>query len=53
MVTAAAGEAARRLARCGPNAASTHHARLLRSPLLGLLLVAAVASYFVGERSDA
>lgn len=25
----------------------------LRSPLLGLLLTAAVASYFVGERSDA
>jgi Mg2+-importing ATPase len=25
----------------------------LRSPLLGLLLVAAIASYFVGERSDA
>jgi P-type Mg2+ transporter len=54
------GEAARRLARCGPNAVVTHRARLLlvlwhqlRSPLLGLLLAAAVASYFVGERSDA
>jgi Mg2+-importing ATPase len=39
---------------------SSHHARFwpvlwnqLRSPLLGLLLTAAVASYFVGERSDA
>ncbi|MDT5036030.1 MAG: P-type Mg2+ transporter [Micromonosporaceae bacterium] len=53
-------EAARRLTRYGPNAVSTHRARLLpvlwhqlRSPLLGLLVVAAVASYFVGERSDA
>jgi len=55
-----AGEAARRLARYGPNAVVTHRARLLlvlwhqlRSPLLGLLLAAAAASYFVGERSDA
>ncbi|MEV0563756.1 magnesium-translocating P-type ATPase [Dactylosporangium sp. NPDC050588] len=55
-----AGEAARRLARYGRNAVSTHQARLLpvlwhqvRSPLLVLLLVAAVASYFVGEHSDA
>jgi Mg2+-importing ATPase len=55
-----AGEARLRLARYGPNAVSTHRARLLlvlwhqlRSPLLGLLLAAAVASYFVGERSDA
>jgi P-type Mg2+ transporter len=54
------GEAGRRLARYGPNAVVTHRARLLlvlwhqlRSPLLGLLLAAAVASYFVGERSDA
>lgn len=53
-------EAARRLARCGPNAVSSHRARLLpvlwhqlRSPLLALLLAAAVASYFTGERSDA
>ena len=53
-------EAARRLARWGPNAVSSHRARLLpvlwhqlRSPLLALLLVAAVASYFTGERSDA
>ena len=53
------GEAAHRLERYGPNAVSSHHARLLpvlwhqlRSPLLGLLLVAALASYFVGEHSD-
>jgi P-type Mg2+ transporter len=53
-------EAARRQARWGPNAVSSHKARFwpvlwhqLRSPLLGLLLVAALASYFVGERSDA
>ena len=52
-------EVSRRQARYGPNAVASHHARLLlvlwyqlRSPLLGLLLVAA-ASYFVGERSDA
>ena len=54
------GEAERRCAQFGPNAVASHHARLLpvlwhqlRSPLLGLLLTAAVASYFVGERSDA
>ena len=53
-------EVARRRAQWGPNAVSSHRARLLpvlwhqlRSPLLGLLLAAAVASYFVGERSDA
>lgn len=53
-------EVARRQTQWGPNAISTHRARLLpvlwhqlRSPLLVLLLVAAVASYFVGERSDA
>src|SRR5450755_3296613 len=53
-------EVARRQARYGSNAVSSHRARLfpvlwhqLRSPLLGLLLTAAVASYFVGERSDA
>ncbi|MDQ6656868.1 MAG: magnesium-translocating P-type ATPase [Actinomycetota bacterium] len=46
--------------RYGPNAVASHRARVwpvlwhqLRSPLLGLLVVAAVASYFVGERSDA
>ena len=54
------GEVARRQARWGPNAVSSHRARLLpvlwhqlRSPLLGLLVAAAIASYFVGERSDA
>jgi Mg2+-importing ATPase len=54
------GEAARRQARWGPNAVSSRRARLfpvlwhqLRSPLLALLLTAALASYFVGERSDA
>ena len=55
-----AEEVVRRQAAYGPNAVSSHRARLLpvlwnqvRSPLLALLLVAAVASYFVGERSDA
>ena len=63
-VTAAQGlpgaEVARRQARYGPNSVSSHRARLLpvlwhqlRSPLLALLLIAAVASYFVGEKSDA
>ena len=53
-------EVARRQTRWGPNAVSSHRARLLpvlwhqlRSPLLGLLVAAAIASYFVGERSDA
>ncbi|MGW2701505.1 magnesium-translocating P-type ATPase [Streptomyces sp. NPDC001340] len=53
-------EAARRLKRWGPNAVHSHRARAwlvlwhqLRSPLLGLLLAAAIVSYFVGERSDA
>ncbi|MEV7155069.1 magnesium-translocating P-type ATPase [Streptomyces misionensis] len=53
-------EAARRLKRWGPNAVHSHRARTwlvlwhqVRSPLLGLLLAAAVVSYFVGERSDA
>src|ERR1019366_4772149 len=53
-------EVAKRQARYGPNAVSSHKARLLpviwhqlRSPLLALLLSAAIASYFVGERSDA
>jgi len=53
-------QVARRRAEFGPNAVSSHRARLfpvlwhqLRSPLLGLLLAAAIASYFVGERSDA
>jgi P-type Mg2+ transporter len=63
-VTAGVGlssaEVVRRQAHSGPNAVSSHRARLfpvlwhqLRSPLLCLLLIAAVASYFVGERSDA
>jgi Mg2+-importing ATPase len=53
-------EVDRRLVRFGPNAVSSHRARVLpvlwhqlRSPLLGLLLIAAIASYLVGERSDA
>jgi Mg2+-importing ATPase len=53
-------EAARRLARFGSNAVSSHRARFflvlwhqVRSPLLALLLAAATASYFVGERTDA
>jgi Mg2+-importing ATPase len=53
-------EAGRRLARYGANAVSSHRARWwpvlwhqLRSPLLALLVVAAIASYYVGERSDA
>ncbi len=47
-------------AKWGLNAVSSHRARFwpvlwhqLRSPLLFLLLTAAAASYFVGERSDA
>ncbi|MDQ2738144.1 MAG: magnesium-translocating P-type ATPase [Actinomycetota bacterium] len=53
-------EVTRRRGRYGPNAVSSHRARFLpvlwhqlKSPLLGLLMSAAVASYFVGERSDA
>lgn len=53
-------EVVRRRGRWGPNAVSSHQARLLpvlwhqlRSPLLALLLSAALASYFVGERGDA
>jgi len=53
-------EATRRRATWGPNAITSHRARFLlvlwhqvRSPLLALLLTAALASYFVGERSDA
>ena len=56
----AATAAAERLSRIGPNAIVSHRARLLpvlwhqlKSPLLGLLAIAAIASYFVGERSDA
>ncbi|MEV5947763.1 magnesium-translocating P-type ATPase [Streptomyces sp. NPDC051993] len=53
-------EVLRRQAQFGPNAVATHRARVfpvlwhqLRSPLLGLLVAAAVASFLVGERSDA
>src|SRR5712691_7460180 len=56
----AGSEALARQARYGRNAIVSHRARpwpvlwhQLKSPLLGLLLAAAVASYFVGERSDA
>ncbi|MBL7488029.1 magnesium-translocating P-type ATPase [Frankia sp. AgB1.9] len=55
-----ATSARQRLDDVGPNAVMSHRARFLpvlwhqlRSPLLGLLLTAAAASYFVGERSDA
>ena len=55
-----ADEVTKRRARWGPNAVSSHHARLLavlwhqlRSPLLILLLAAAGASYVAGERSAA
>ncbi len=55
-----AEQVALRQARWGPNAVTSHRARFgpvlwhqLHSPLLGLLLTAATASYFVGERSDA
>ena len=53
-------EVLRRQAEYGPNAVASHKARVLavlwhqlRSPLLGLLLAAAVVSFLVGERSDA
>jgi P-type Mg2+ transporter len=53
-------EATDRLRRYGANAVVSHRARLgpvlwhqLRSPLLALLAVAAIASFFVGERNDA
>src|SRR6266568_2250988 len=55
-----AAHAAQRLRQYGPNAIHTHRATLLpvllrqlRSPLLLLLAVTAVVSFFVGERSDA
>ncbi|HYL53320.1 MAG TPA: magnesium-translocating P-type ATPase [Acidimicrobiia bacterium] len=54
-----AGEVARRLETEGPNAVRTHRVRWwavlgrqLRSPLLLLLLVTALISFFVGDRSD-
>jgi Mg2+-importing ATPase len=53
-------ESAARLRANGPNAVRSHRTRALvvlgrqfRSPLLILLAVTAVASFFVGERSDA
>ena len=53
-------EAGRRRTQFGPNAVASHKAQpllvlwhQLRSPLLALLVTAALASYFVGERSDA
>nr|WP_156371256.1 magnesium-translocating P-type ATPase [Nocardia arizonensis] len=53
-------QATRRSRRYGPNAVRSHRARLsgvlvrqLRSPLLLLLVVTAVASFFLGQRSDA
>jgi P-type Mg2+ transporter len=56
----AEGEAARRLRVVGPNAVRSHRARALpvllgqlRSPLLGLLAVTAVASAFLGQASEA
>ncbi|MFD2420970.1 magnesium-translocating P-type ATPase [Amycolatopsis pigmentata] len=57
-LTAEAAE--QRLRETGPNAVRSHRARAfpvllrqLRSPLLILLAVTAVASFFVGERTDA
>jgi P-type Mg2+ transporter len=53
-------QVARRQAQYGPNAVASHRAQLLavlghqlRSPLLGLLLAAALVSYVVGERDSA
>ncbi|NUR87167.1 MAG: magnesium-translocating P-type ATPase [Nonomuraea sp.] len=53
-------EAGRRLASVGPNAVRTHRvsawavlARQLRSALLALLLIAALVSFVVGQRTDA
>ena len=53
-------EVTRRRQRYGLNAVTSHRARALpvlwhqlRSPLLGLLLAAALASYFFGEGTDA
>jgi Mg2+-importing ATPase len=56
----ASPEAVRRLTEIGPNAVRTHHARALavlarqfRSALLLLLVLTAVASFFLGERTGA
>ena len=53
-------EAARRFTFAGPNAVRSHRARAwpvlarqLRSPLLVLLTITAVASFFLGDRNDA
>jgi Mg2+-importing ATPase len=53
-------EVVRRQSTYGPNAVASHRAQpwtvlwhQLKSPLLGLLLVAAIASSFVGEQNDA
>jgi P-type Mg2+ transporter len=53
-------DAEARLAEVGPNAVREHSARAwgvlrrqVQSPLLGLLAVTAVASGFLGERTDA
>ncbi|MGW5667949.1 magnesium-translocating P-type ATPase [Micromonospora sp. NPDC003776] len=53
-------EVLRRRSQLGPNAVRSHRVsaaavlvRQFRSALLGLLLVAATVSYFVGERTDA
>jgi Mg2+-importing ATPase len=55
-----AGDVVERRGRSGPNAVSTHRARLwpalghqLASPLLGLLVAAAVVSALVGEHTGA
>ncbi len=52
-------QASRRLAEVGPNAVRTHHvqalavlARQLRSAILGLLLVTATVSFFLGDRTE-
>ena len=54
-----ADEARRRLALVGPNAVRTHHAqplrvlgRQLQSPVLILLAVTALVSFFLGQRTD-
>ncbi|MGZ5297059.1 MAG: magnesium-translocating P-type ATPase [Actinomycetota bacterium] len=54
------GEAARRLTLVGPNAVRSHgtHAltiflRQLRNPLIPLLVIAAIVSYFTGQHADA
>ncbi|MET1072722.1 MAG: cation-transporting P-type ATPase, partial [Umezawaea sp.] len=56
----AGAEVLRRQVGYGPNAVASHRARpvavllhQLRSPLLGLLVIAAIASYVVGQHSDA